>query len=95
MRIIAGVTAGWQTATLIRLPHGRGLQLNDRPSGAKPDKLPLAVAAFEHLIGSSRGEDLSLGFMFSDSAGWRLARCRDRGSFGFFPLGRLLAHRPF
>jgi hypothetical protein len=51
---------------LIWLPHGRGLQLNDCPLNPKPDKLPVAITAFEYLIGSPGCHDLSLGFMFSD-----------------------------
>jgi hypothetical protein len=51
---------------LIRLPRGRGLQLNDRPPDPKPDKLPVVVAAFEHLIGSPGCHDLSVGTMFAD-----------------------------
>jgi hypothetical protein len=34
---------------LIRLPHGHGLQLDDGKPDAKPDDLPVAITAFEHL----------------------------------------------
>jgi hypothetical protein len=44
---------------LIRLPHGRGPQLNDRPPDPKQDKLPVVIAAFEHLIGSPGCHDLA------------------------------------
>jgi len=38
------------STTLIRFPRGRGSQLDDRPLDAKPDQLPVAVAAFEHFV---------------------------------------------
>ena len=39
--------------TLIRLSHGHGLQLDDRPLDAKPDQLPVAIVALQHLIGAA------------------------------------------
>jgi hypothetical protein len=39
--------------TLIRFAYGQGLQLDDCSPDTKPDKLPIMIAAFEHLIGSS------------------------------------------
>jgi hypothetical protein len=55
-----------QTAILIRLSYRRGLQLDDRSPDAKPDKLPVALTALEHLIGSSGCHDLSILFMLTD-----------------------------
>jgi hypothetical protein len=52
--------------TLIRLPHSRGLQPNNRPFDPKPHELSVAVAAFKHLIGSPGCNDLGVGFMFAD-----------------------------
>jgi hypothetical protein len=57
---------GRQTATLIRLSHGHSLQLDDRLADAKPDKLSVAITAFEHLVGSPGCHYLSLQFMFTD-----------------------------
>src|SRR5947207_6041636 len=51
---------------LIRLPYGHGLQLDDHSPNAKPDRLPVAIAAFEHFIGSPGRHDLSFGTMFAD-----------------------------
>jgi len=42
------------------------VQLDDRSPNAKPDKLPVAITAFEHFIGSPSCHDFSVGFMFSD-----------------------------
>jgi hypothetical protein len=42
------------------------LQFDDRPPNAKPDQLPLAVAAFEHLIGASGCHYLSVGTVLAD-----------------------------
>jgi hypothetical protein len=53
-------------ATLIRLPHGCGLQLDDRAPDAKPDRLPIAVATFEHVVRTLRAHYLSIGIMFTD-----------------------------
>ena len=52
-------------ATLIRLPHGCGLQLDDRAPDAKPDQLPIAVATFEHVVRTLRAHYLSIGIMFT------------------------------
>ena len=51
---------------LIRLPRGRGLQLEDRTPDRKPDALPVVLAAFEHLIGSPACHDLGVHTMFAD-----------------------------
>ena len=53
-------------ATLIRLPYGYGLQLDDRSPNAKPDKLPVAIAAFEHFIASPGCDDLGIGPVLAD-----------------------------
>jgi hypothetical protein len=37
--------------TLIQLAYGQGLKLDDCLPDAKPDKLSLMIAEFEHLIG--------------------------------------------
>jgi hypothetical protein len=42
------------------------LQLDDCPPDAKPDKLPVMIAAYEHFIGSPRCHYFSVGFMFAD-----------------------------
>ena len=51
---------------LIRFAYGCGLQLYDRLPDAKPDALPLVLAAFEHLIGSPSRDYLSVRTMFLD-----------------------------
>jgi hypothetical protein len=51
---------------LIRLPHGHGLEFDDRPPDAQPDNLPVVIAAFEHLIGSPGRHYLGVGTMFAD-----------------------------
>ena len=53
-------------ATLIRLPCGYGLQLDDRSPDAKPDKLPVAIAAFDHFIASPGCDDLGIGPVLAD-----------------------------
>jgi hypothetical protein len=60
------LNTGGRATMLIGLPHGRGLQLNDRPPDPKPNKLLVAIAAFEHLIRSPGSHNLSLGFMATD-----------------------------
>jgi len=50
----------------MRLSRRRGLQLNDCPLDPKPDKLPIALTALEHLIGSSGCHNLSILFMLTD-----------------------------
>jgi hypothetical protein len=42
------------------------LQLDDRPPDAKPDQLPVAVAAFEHLISASGCHYLSVRTVLAD-----------------------------
>jgi hypothetical protein len=49
------------------------------PPDAQPDQLTVAVAAFEHLIGSPSCYYLSVGTMFRGSADWRLGWWRDAG----------------
>jgi hypothetical protein len=64
--LLAGCTRAADGYGLIWLPHGHGLQLDDRPPDAKPDKLPVAIGAFEHLIGSPGCHYLRVGTMFAD-----------------------------
>jgi hypothetical protein len=59
------------------------VQLDDRSPNAKPDKLPVAITAFEHLIGSPSCHDFSFGFMFSDQ--------QIGGSPDGLPVGGLIA----
>jgi hypothetical protein len=42
------------------------LQLDDRSPNAKPDKLPVAIAAFEHFIGSPGCDGLGIGPVLAD-----------------------------
>jgi hypothetical protein len=51
---------------LIRLPYGHRLQLHDRSPNAKPDKLLVAIAAFEHFIASPGCDDLGIGPVLAD-----------------------------
>ena len=64
----------------MRLPYGHCFQLDDSSLNAKPDKLPVAIAAFEHLIGSLSCHYRQPRIYVHGSEDWRLARCRDRGS---------------
>jgi hypothetical protein len=65
--LIAGpATRGRQTTTLIRLPHGHRLKLDDRAADANPDQLRVAVATFEHLISAPGCHYLSVGTVFAD-----------------------------
>jgi hypothetical protein len=51
---------------LIGLPARNGLHLDDCPPDAKPDDLPLMIAAFQHLVSPPSGHDLGLGSVFAD-----------------------------
>jgi len=42
------------------------LQLDDRPPDTQPDKLPITIAAFEHLIGSPCRDYLGIGPVLAD-----------------------------
>lgn len=44
----------------------RCLQFRDRSPDPHPDKLPVAVAAVEHEIGPSGGQELGIGAMPAD-----------------------------
>jgi hypothetical protein len=82
-----GVGRARRAVGLIRLPRGRGLQLDDRLPDAKPDALPVVLAAFEHLIGSPACHDLGVHTMFADQQIGGSPRCRGRGLSSPIRLG--------
>ena len=79
-------------ATLIRLPYGCALQVDDRSPDAKPDKLPIAIAAFEHFIASPGCDDLSIGPVLADQ---QIAGSPDVaiGDHSGCPLGSIIASK--
>jgi hypothetical protein len=50
----------------MRLSRRHGLQLADCPFDPKPDKLPVEIAAFEHLIGTLRCDYFRFATVLAD-----------------------------
>ena len=71
-------SASWWARSVIR----------QSPPNSEPDGLPLAVAAFNHLIGSAGSDDFGLGTVFPDRKVSQLVRCRGRGIIRIHPARR-------